>query len=408
MNRHMWQRLLYSVAGLVVIAGVTYACKDFLNQPAQGTVDQATLLNKVGVEGSLIAAYRALDCQSSSGAWGCAVSNWVWGGVTSNDAYKGSDLGDQNPIHSVEIFQWNLGDADGYLNQKWSQVYEGVFRANATLRLLDAVVAASPNEISVADQKSIRGEALFLRAHYHFEAYRMWGHIPYYFEADTTPVAQGGFRKANDLPLDSIVKLIVADLNSAIALLPATPRNGDLGRATSWAAKAYKGRVQVYGAARNPALWDSALVTLRAVQASNVYKLETSFDHVWTGFTQYRNGSETILAFQASVRDGEPSGWNSNWGERLNFPHSGSHFGCCGFHQPSYNLVNFYDVDANGLPLALTDPNWNTTSALTLAQGDTNFAAGRAGSLAPVDPRLDWTVGRDSVPYKDWGLHNRG
>src|SRR5438552_795438 len=23
-------------------------------------------------------------------------------------------------------------------------------------------------------------------------------------------------------------------------------------------------------------------------------------------------------------------------------------------------------------------------------------------------PRLDWTVGRDSVPYKDWGLHNRG
>src|SRR5437867_7240053 len=188
-------------------------------------------------------------------------------------------------MHGVETFQWNLGDVDSYLNQKWAQVYEGVFRANAALRLLDAVVAASPNEIDTLTQKYIRGEALFLRAHYHFEAYRMWGHIPYYFEADTTPVAQGGFRKANDLPLDSIVKLIVADLNSAIALLPATPRHGDLGRATSWAAKAYQGRVQVYGAARNPALWDSALVTLRAVQASNVYKLETSFDHVWTGFT---------------------------------------------------------------------------------------------------------------------------
>ena len=25
-----------------------------------------------------------------------------------------------------------------------------------------------------------------------------------------------------------------------------------------------------------------------------------------------------------------------------------------------------------------------------------------------MDPRLDWTVGRDKVPYKDWGLHNRG
>src|SRR5437879_7991786 len=409
MNTRNSKKLLIGMAIVAVAIGVTYACTDFLNTAPQGVLKEEVLLTRSGVEGSLIAAYRSLDCSSSSaGSWGCAASNWVWGSVTSGDAHKGSNLGDQAPIFEIETYLWSAGDVQDYLNQKWSQAYEGVSRANVPLGLLAKVRAEKPTEIDDATAAGIRGEALFLRAHYHFEAYRMWGHIPYYFEADTTPVAQGGFRKANDLPLDSIVKLIVADLNSAIALLPATPRNGDLGRATSWAAKAYKGRVQVYGAARNPALWDSALVTLRAVQASNVYKLETSFDHVWTGFTQYRNGSETILAFQASVRDGEPSGWNSNWGERLNFPHSGSHFGCCGFHQPSYNLVNFYAVDANGLPLALTDPNWNTTSALTLAQGDTNFAAGRAGSLAPVDPRLDWTVGRDSGPDKDWGLHNRG
>jgi len=409
MNRHMWQRLLYSVAGLVVIAGVTYACKDFLDQPAQGTVDQATLLNKVGVEGSLIAAYRALDCEASSaGSWGCAASNWVWGSVTSNDAYKGSDLGDQNPIHSIEIMQWNLGDADGYLNQKWAQVYEGVYRANATLRLLNGVVAALPNEIPLADQKSIRGEALFLRAHYHFEAYRMWGHIPYYFESDSQQVALGGYRKPNDLALDAIVNQIIADLDSASKLLPATPRNGEKGRVTKWAALAYKGRVQVYGAALTPALWAAAKTTFDAVKASNAYGLEAGFNRVWTADPAYRNGKETIFAFQASAQDGEPSGWNSNWGERLNFPHSGSHFGCCGFHQPSYQLVNFYAVDATGLPLALTNPQWNGTSALTAAQGDTNFAAGAPGSLAPVDPRLDWTVGRDRVPYKDWGLHARG
>src|SRR6266699_3762424 len=230
MNRHMWQRLMYSVAGLVVIAGVTYACKDFLDQPAQGTVDQATLLNKVGVEGSLIAAYRALDCQSSSGAWGCAVSN---------------------------------------LNQKWSQVYDGVFRANATLRLLAGVVAAKPNEIPLSDQRSIRGEALFLRAHCHFEAYRMWGHIPYYLEGDSTPVALGGYRKANDLPLDSIVKLIIADLSTAETLLPNAPRNGEKGRASRYTAMAYKGRVQVYGAGSNPAspYWAAAKATFDSVKA---------------------------------------------------------------------------------------------------------------------------------------------
>jgi len=155
---------------------------------------------------------------------------------------------------------------------------------------------------------------------------------------------------------------------------------------------AYKGRVQVY--AGNYA---GALTTLRAVQASNTYALEPSFDRVYTGFKQFENGKETIFAYQASANDGDPNGENANFGERLNFPHSGSPFGCCGFHQPSQNLVNFYQVDASGLPLALTDPNWNTRSS--------NFTA---NTTVPVDPRLDWTIGRDGVPYKDWGLHDPG
>jgi len=406
-------RLLYGMAVVMSTAGLAYACKDFLNIPAQGTVVEQSLETKAGVEGSLIAAYRSLDCSSSSaGSWGCAASNWVWGSVPSGDAHKGSNAGDQQPINDIETFSWAVGEAEGYLNQKWSQAYEGVFRANATLNLLNRVRTLKPLEIPTADANSIKGEALFLRAHYHFEAYRMWGHIPYYFETDTTPVTLGGFRKANDLPLDSIVKLVIADLNSAIALLPATPRNGDLGRATRWTARAYKGRVQVYGATRNPALWDSALVTLRAVRDTGPYALETSFDHVWTGFTQFRNGKETILAYQASIKDGEPSGWNSNWGERLNFPHSGSHFGCCGFHQPSFNLINFFQVDAAGLPLAVTSPAWDSppldpappSSDTSQVWKGQNF---RGGIMRTVDPRVDWTVGRDNVPFKDWGLHNR-
>src|SRR5213080_3889679 len=403
MNTRNWNKLLVETAILALAVGVTYACKDFLNTTPQVALPEDALATASGVEGSLIAAYRSLDCSSSSvGSWGCAASNWVWGSVTSGDAHKGSNLGDQEPVNEIETYLWSAGDVQDYLNQKWSQVYEGVSRANATLRLMGKVRAAKPAEIDSAEAAGIRGEALFLRAHYHFEAYRMWGNIPYYNTPDDTV----DFKKTNQ-GVD-VIGNIVRDLYTAAALLNTTPRNGDVGRATSWTAKAYKGRVYAYAAAKNAAYWDSALTTLRNVQAAGPYRLETSFDHVWTGFTALQNGPETILAFQASIRDGEPNGWNSNWGERLNFPHSGSHFGCCGFHQPSYNLVNFFAVDAAGLPLAVTNPNWNTTSALTAAQGDTNFAAGAAGSFAPVDPRLDWTVGRDRVPYKDWGLHDRG
>src|SRR2546425_108715 len=158
MNKRNRKRLLYGVAGVMVAAGITYACKDFLNTPPQGIVNETTLLTHAGVEGSLIAAYRSLDCSSSSvGSWGCAASNW------------------------------------------------------------------------------------------------MWGNIPYYRETDTD------FRKTN-VGVNATAE-ILADLTAAIALLPAKPRNGQVGRATSWTAKAYKGRVQVYAGD-----YAGAVTTLEEVQ----------------------------------------------------------------------------------------------------------------------------------------------
>src|SRR5260370_37055597 len=70
----------------------------------------------------------------------------------------------------------------------------------------------------------------------------MWGNVPYYYETDTD------FRKPNDLGVDSVPKLILKDLDSAIVLLGPSkpPRNGEAGRAMSWTAKAYKGRVKIY------------------------------------------------------------------------------------------------------------------------------------------------------------------
>src|SRR3954463_6006605 len=150
---------------MALLASVTlYGCKDFLNSNAapQGTLDATTLQNENGVEGTLIAAYRQLDCTYSSGAWGCAVSNWVWGSATSDDAYKGSEATDQPPVDQIEEFHWSTPDAQGYLNDKWRAMYEGVVRANSTLRLLKQVEAGGPAAISSTNANGIRGEAIFL------------------------------------------------------------------------------------------------------------------------------------------------------------------------------------------------------------------------------------------------------
>ncbi|MEZ5070933.1 MAG: RagB/SusD family nutrient uptake outer membrane protein [Bacteroidales bacterium] len=131
--------------------------------------------------------------------------------------------------------------------------------------------------------------------------------------------------------------------------------------------------------------WSGALTTLTDVYENGPYALEESFHYVFD--VAHNNGPETVLAFQASVNDGAPGGENGNAADRLNFPHSGSPFGCCGFHQPSQNLVNAFRVDATGLPLL--DGSWNDSE---LDPAET------------VDPRLDWTVGRDNVPFLTGGF----
>ena len=197
----------------------------------------------------------------------------MWASVAGDDSYKGSNGTDQPPINDIEAYHWGTGDADSYLNNKWQIVYEGVVRANSTLRLLKEVQGVDPASSSAADANGDRGRS-------HLSSGRTTtsrpigcgGNVPYYREDDVD------FRKAN-LDSKAVVVELLKDLDDAIAKLPATPRNGQKGRATSWTAKAYKGRVQAYDGQ-----WAAALTTLRDVQANGPYALETSFDHVWTGF----------------------------------------------------------------------------------------------------------------------------
>ena len=390
MTKASRQPMLLGTALMFLAAGTLFGCKDsFLTDAAaaQGVLDQSVLANAAGVEGNLIAAYRSLDYTNGvGGSQASAASDWIWGSVASDDAYKGSEPSDFNAINDIEGYHWSTGLADGVLNDKWRATYEGVSRANATLNLLAQVVKDKPAELSASAQDGITGEATFLRAHYMFEAYKMWGNVPYLRETDTD------LRKAAS-PKATVGAEIIKDLDAAIAKLPATPRNGQVGRATSWTAKAFKGKVLMY-----LGQFANAKTVLLDVVTSGPYALQPSYDQVWTGFKAFENGKETIFAYQASANDGEPNGNNANYGERLNFPHSGSPFGCCGFHEPSQNLVNFFKTDAAGLPLSISNSGgWNAD--------DQDLRAAVTANMN-FDPRVDWTAGRNGVPFKDWGLHD--
>ena len=356
------------ISSLVFVGILLYSCTDdFLKAPAQASLDEGTLANEAGVNAALISAYSMLDGWNHdwgqfSPPWPTAGSNWIWGSVASDDAYKGSEPGDQGEITQIELYQWTPGNT--YFEGKFKALYEGISRSNSALKL-----AAGATSVPAAAKTILEGESQFLRAHFHFDAWKMWKNVPYYTEADKD------FRKPNT---ENIIPKITDDLKAAIAKLPVN--QSQLGRATKGAAQAYLGKVLLYSGDLA-----GAKTQLEAVVSSGKYDLAPCFRDVFAVSTE--NGKEMIFSIQSSVNDGTSEGQNGNFADRLNNPHGGSPFGCCGFHQPSQNLVNAYRTDANGLPLL------------------DNFNNADLSDAENVDPRLDLTVGRDGVPYLTWGKH---
>jgi len=208
-----------------MLLGIVFSCSDsFLDQPAKGALSESVLLTQPGIEQTLIGAYSALK-GGNGGSWGGSLTGWVYGSVRGEEAYKGSNSGDQSDINPLTNFAPSA--TNNYLQQKWTATYDGVNRANLTLKLLAKVPAGV---ISDADTKRIQGEAIFLRAVYHFEARKIWGMAPYVDE--TIDYNLGNYYVAND---HDIITDVIADLQKAMALLPAT--QAAAGRANYWLRK---------------------------------------------------------------------------------------------------------------------------------------------------------------------------
>lgn len=379
-----FKTLLYA-AGLGLIL-TTNSCKDdYLEIGALGSTSEATLANKAGVNGLLVGAYSLLDGWGVPGTtyYFVGVSNWIFGGVTSDDAHTGTQASALPPMEAVESYNYDATMAP--FNNKWIVLYAGIQRANDVLRVLAKTTDPS---LSAEEAKQIKAEATFLRAVYHLEAAKMWENIPYLDE--NVSYSNGNFNVSNTT---SAWPKIEADFKFAADNLSATKT--DVGRANSWAAKAFLAKTYMFQdkyTDAKPVLED---IIANGVTASGAkYALVNYADNF---NPSKKNGPESVFAVQMSVAE---SFQNGNYGDALNFPMGGPAT-CCGAYQPSFSLVNSYKTDATtGLPLIDTFNNSDVKNDQGI-ESSTPFTP-YEGTL---DSRLDWTVGRRGIPYLDWGLH---
>ena len=372
---------------------LTFACKDqFLEVAPTGSLAQAQLSSKAGVEGALIGAYAQLAAKGFSRLG--AANNWVWGSIRGGENNKGTDPGDYTTINPIQRYEVDATNGD--MNDSWRAKYEGIARCNAVINL-----ANGSKELSAADKTRIIAEARFLRGFYYFELKRLWNSVPYVDEK----VGYGqGIEKVANTP--AIWDKIEADFKHAYDNLPET--HSDAGRANKWAAAALLGKVYVY-----QAKWADAKSILTTVINSGKttngkkYGLVPKFAEIFNA--ENDNNEEAIFAMQSSMNTGSTN--NANGFDDLNYPYNTGSDGpgnCCGFFQPTFSMANAYRT-VGGLPILSEQgdgtPDYNLAANAVKNDYGINTTAAFKEDTDPLDPRIDHTIGRRGIQYLDWIEH---
>ena len=367
---------------------VVSACKkDFLEVPVSGSLTEEVLSSKKGLDGLLVGCYSIL---TGRGGFYTGMGNWVHGSILGGEANKGTNAGDQavvNPVQRYETLPNN-----GVVSDKWRITYEGVARCNTLLRLIGTTTDPT---VTAEDKTRLTSEARFLRAVYYFELKRLFNNVPY---VDETMTAEAAVRVSNNV---DVWPKIEADLMYAQSNLPET--QAALGRANKWAAASLLGKVYLYEQkfAEAKTIFTDVIANGKT-SGGDKYDLLASYADIFNA--AFDNSKESVFAMQAAVNTGNTN--NTNNENVLNFPYntgSDGPAGCCGFFQPSFDLVNSFRTDANGLPLL--DGSYNLPANEVKNDFGLKSADPFTLDASNLDPRLDHSVGRRGIPYLDWIDH---
>lgn len=349
------------------------ACSDdFTDIAPTGALSDEALQNATGVDLKLTAAYSAMDGERVN-RLGEGVSaggdNW-WADVIADDAHRGSTDGDNTELFQLETLDWQTGNS--WFLGRWSALFGGVNQANAVLTLID--------QVPDGDFTQQTGEALFLRGYFNFQLQKFYGNVPFISVENAVNLE---FNQPNPGPIWAQIE---ADFQAAIDNLGSDVVTG---RANSWVAKAFLGKVYLY-----QEKWDEAFTLLNEVVTEGPYSLSTEFVNNFN--LAGENSAEAIFSIEFVADSGRS--FNGNGAGTLNFPNPGPLGSCCGFYQPTQDLVNAYQTDGSGLPLLDTFADTDVTSDYDI-ESDEPFTL----HTGPLDPRLDYTVSRRGVDYNGFG-----
>lgn len=236
-------KTIYRSIAIALTTGTLSAC-DYLDVVPPETADmEDTMKDKQDALGFLYSAYSLVGQNHGVGSLGAHES--------STDEFV-------NPLlwgRLGQVTSWNqlsstTNSNNGLFQLPWVVTYDALGQVHLFEKILSET---SPKEVTANDRARWNAEVKFLNAYYHFRLLENYGPIPiidHYYSTSTTKEEIPGRSH-----FDYCVNRIVEWLDEAAAVLPATVETSELGRATSIACKALKGRVLLYAASP---LWNGS------------------------------------------------------------------------------------------------------------------------------------------------------
>ncbi|MFD2555713.1 RagB/SusD family nutrient uptake outer membrane protein [Sphingobacterium tabacisoli] len=182
-------------------------------------------------------------------------------------------------VNGPSVYNINPSTAD--VKTLWSQLYEGIDRANVVLKYID--------KPKMNDEKraKIKGEALFLRAYFYFMLVQYWQDVP----VKLTPSDDFG-ELAFDrpaTPMKDVYTLITTDMEESEKMVPGITELGYSGRVNKSAVRAILARVYLHWAGyplKNTEKYEDVIYWSKMLIDDPVHVLNPSYSDVFKNMAQ--------------------------------------------------------------------------------------------------------------------------
>lgn len=267
----------------------TVACNNLLDRDPLGRLDADAFFKTASDAIQAVnAAYEPLMLTNENNNF-----YWVFGTVASDEALAG---GDGSRAGIVEIDAFSHSPATQELNDFWKLNYKGIVQANTVVEKTPLIDADETLK------NRIIGEALFLRAYYHFLLTQVFGDVPLITEIqapDEVLVPRA--------PKATVLAQVAVDALQAASTLPTSYSGADVGRVTKGAALALAAKAYLYLED-----YESVVSTIADIKNLGVYALQDDYTNNFKENTQ--NNSESVWEIQhANLELGVGNSLNQWW-----------------------------------------------------------------------------------------------